>query len=171
MKKNVITRPNRNLKAVLIEPFKQMKLGIYVIAVSLTFTALTALVFLNAFFEQYQHVMEMFQIVDPKNQYEMVTNDVFYKNAVRIGILLVSFIVVTLSVVFHVTHKYYGPLVSINRFVDGVTKGDYSQRVVIRRGDELQDLAHSLNKMAETLQKRHGIPIDDVPAKEGKGAG
>ena len=146
-----------------------MKLGIYVIALAVTFSSLTALVFLNAYFEQYQHVMELFQVVDPNSQWEMVVNDVFYKNAIRIGVLLLSFVVVSFSIVFHVTHKYYGPLVSIKRFVDGVTQGDYSQRVVLRRKDELQDLAESLNGMAEELQKRHGIPIDSVPPKEGKG--
>ncbi|NRA66607.1 MAG: hypothetical protein HRU19_19115 [Pseudobacteriovorax sp.] len=153
-------KPQRNLSAVMIEPFKQLKLGVYVIAVSLTFVILTALVFLNAFFEQYQHVMEVFQVIDPKNQWAMVTNDVFFKNAIRLGVLLVSFIAVIFSVVFHVTHKYYGPLVSINRFIEGVSKGDCSQRVVIRKGDELQELAENLNKMAEGLQKRHGVPID-----------
>ena len=158
-------KPQRNLSAVMIEPFKQMKLGIYVIAVSLSFVVLTALVFLNAFFEQYQHVMEVFQVIDPKNQWAMVTNDVFFKNAIRLGVLLVSFIAVIFSVVFHVTHKYYGPLVSINRFIEGVAKGDYSQRVVIRKGDELQDLAQNLNKMAENMQKRHGIPADNPSEK------
>lgn len=157
-------KPQRNMGAVVIEPFKQMKLGIYVIAVSLSFVVLTALVFLNAFFEQYQHVMEVFQVIDPKNQWAMVTNDVFFKNAIRLGVLLVSFIAVILSVVFHVTHKYYGPLVSINRFVEGVSRGDYSQRVVIRKGDELQELAQNLNKMAENLQKKHGVPSESPNA-------
>ena len=170
MKNEELSRANRNLNTILIEPFKQMKLGIYVIAVSLTFSALTDMVFLNAYFEQYQHVMELFKVVDPNRQWEMVVNDIFYKNAVRIGVLIGTFILLTFSIVFHVTHKYYGPLVSIRRFVLGISKGDYSQRVVLRKRDELQDLAANLNQMAESLQKRHGVPIDAIPAENDKGA-
>ncbi len=161
-------KTHRNFAAIIIEPFKQLKLGVYVIAVSLTFVVLTALVFFNAFFEQYQYIVEMFQIVDPNNQWAAVTNDVFYKNAVRLGVLLICFVIVIFSVVFYITHKYYGPLISINRFLEGIAKGDYSQRVVIRKGDELQDLADHLNQMAESLQKRHGVPFDQVNHKKGK---
>ena len=109
MKSNLTRRPSRSFRAIVIEPFKQLKLGIYVIAVCLTFASLTALLFLNAFFEQYQHVISMLQAVDPQNKYELVSNDVFYRNSVRIGVLLLAFVAVTLTVVFQVTHKYYGP--------------------------------------------------------------
>lgn len=150
------TRKKRNLKTLIIEPFKQMKLGVYVLALALAFVSLTAWVFLNAFSEQYKHVMEIFQVVDPNFQWELVTNDVFYTNVIRLGVLLVSFVVLLFAVVFRVTHKYYGPLVSIERFVESMANGDYSQRVIIRRGDELQELANRLNLMAENLESRHG---------------
>lgn len=146
----------RSYKSIVVEPFKQLKLGIYVIAISFTFSVLVAFVFLNAFFEQYQHVMKIFQIVDPKMQWEMMTNDVFYQNAVRLGILLLAFVVITLVVVFHVTHKYYGPIVSILRLVESVRQGDYSQRIDSRKGDALEDVVKELNHMTEVLEHRHG---------------
>jgi signal transduction histidine kinase len=54
------------------------------------------------------------------------------------------------------THRYYGPLVSIERFVDDMTQGRYGQRVKIRQKDELQRLTDKLNDMASALEKRHG---------------
>ena len=51
----------------------------------------------------------------------MVTNDVL-QECLRLAVLLVSFIIVIFSVVL-CNAKYYGPLVSINRFVEGVSKG------------------------------------------------
>lgn len=156
MKQSQVARKNRNIKTLVIEPFKQMKLGIYVLVVALAFVCLTALVFLNAFSEQYKHVMEIFQVVDPNNRWELITNDVFYTNIIRLGVLLLTFVVSLFAIVFRVTHKYYGPLVSIERFVEAMSKGDYTQRVVIRRGDELQDLAAKLNHMATELESRHG---------------
>ena len=154
-------RSNRNFKTILIEPFKQLKLGLYVFALAITFVVATAMVFYTAFTQQYQHVMEIFQVVDPTYKWELVTNDVFMKNAIRLGVLLCGFIVSLFYVVFKVTHKYYGPLVSIARFVDGIAKGDYSQRLVLRKGDELQQLANDLNQMAVNLEKRHVHGFED----------
>jgi nitrate/nitrite-specific signal transduction histidine kinase len=85
---------------------------------------------------------------------------VFYTNISRVGALLVTFIVVLFVVVFRSTHKYYGPLVSIERFVDQIAEGDYSKRVVIRRSDELQRLAARLNLMAQKLEERHGVLVE-----------
>ncbi len=51
------------------------------------------------------------------------------------------------SVVFamYVTNRLAGPLYAIDRFVQGVEAGDLSQRVHLRKGDELLDLAQHIN--------------------------
>src|SRR5690606_6362226 len=102
-------------------------------------------------------------------KWEIVMNDVFQQNAVRIGILFTGYILILFLMVFRLTHRYYGPLVSINRFVEQMTAGDYSQRAKIRNKDELHDLVNRLNHMAETLQKRHGSHQSDKHS-EGKKA-
>lgn len=150
------SRPRRNLRSMVIEPFKQIRFGLYVIGISLAFVAICAYMFVTAFTEQYQHVMGIFNVVDPKLKWELVTNDVFYTNAVRIGGLFVTFIVIVFAVVFRLTHRYYGPLVSIERFVDDIARGDYSRRCKIREKDELHGLVAKLNNMAEELERRHG---------------
>ena len=145
----------RTFRYLLIEPFSQIKLGVYVIAITLIFLGLLSAFFVNSFNEQYQHVMEIFRVVDPKFQWQLVTNDIFYTNVVRFGALTVVFILSLFLVIFRVTHKYYGPLVAIERFVEAITDGDYDQRVVIRKGDELQVVVEKLNKMAQSLEERH----------------
>ncbi|MGE0173633.1 MAG: HAMP domain-containing protein [Oligoflexales bacterium] len=159
------TRKSRNLSTILIEPFKQIKLGMYVITIAMTFVVLTAALFVSAFAEQYAHVMEIFNVVDPGFKWEVVTNDVFFKNVYRLGFLLVSFVAVLFFVVFRTTHKYYGPLISIDRFIEKIKDGDYTSRIVIRKTDELQDLANALNGMAETLAQRHGGRVGAMPER------
>lgn len=149
-------RPRRNLRSLVIEPFKQIKLGLYVMAIALAFVGLSALMFITAFTEQYQHVMRIFNVVDPNLKWELVTNDVFYTNAVRIGGLFAAFIATLFYVVFRITHRYYGPLVSIERFVEDFTRGDYHLRCKIREKDELHSLVNKLNEMAEAIERRHG---------------
>jgi HAMP domain-containing protein len=157
-------RPGRNLKSLVIEPFKQIKFGLYVIGICVAFLGICGLMFVTAFTQQYQHVMSIFNVIDPKMKWELVTNDVFYTNAIRIGVLFASFIGVLFFVVFRMTHRYYGPLVSVQRFIESMEKGDYSKRCKIRTKDELHDLVDQLNSMADSLEKRHGsgVKSDDV---------
>lgn len=147
-------RSRRNLKSTLVEPFKQIKLGVYVIVISLMFVFATAGTIFYAFFKQYEHVMEIFNVVDPAIKWELVTNDIFQQNAKIIVALCLTYIVVLFTVVFRMTHKIYGPLVGIERFVDQLSEGDFRRRVTIRRGDELQRLAGKLNQLAENLDRR-----------------
>jgi uncharacterized protein YacL len=148
-------RPRRNLTSLVIDPFKQIKFGLYVIGISLGFIAIAAGLFVVAFTEQYRHVMNIFNIIDPNQQWELVTNDVFKTNAIRIGLVFIMYIVVMFLVVFRLTHRYYGPLVSIERFVEYMCLGEYHRRLGIRDRDELQSLVVKLNSMAALLEKRH----------------
>lgn len=150
-----LKRPKRILSSVLIEPFKQIKLGLYVMGVSIAFLVLASLLFVMAFTEQYQHVMDIFKVVDPDQKWDLVVNDVFKMNAMKLAALFVAYIAILFTVVFKMTHRYYGPLVSIERFVSQISEGDYSRRVIIRKGDELQRLVSLLNTMAARLERRH----------------
>ncbi len=156
MESNNDQRPRRNLRSLVIEPFKQIKFGLYVISISVGFIAISAGLFVIAFTEQYRHVMSIFNVIDPNLQWELVTNDVFKTNAIRIGLVFFMYIVVMFLVVFRLTHRYYGPLVSIGRFVDQIAEGEYHRRLGIRDKDELQDLVLKLNAMAEELEEKHG---------------
>lgn len=150
------TRPKRAAKSTLIEPFKQMKIGVYVLAVTVIFLVVAGMLFVNAFVQQYEHVMEIFSVVDPSTKWELVLNDVFYANAVKLSAAFVTYLGVLFAVIFRLTHRYYGPLVSISRFVQQMSQGHYGNRVTIRKGDELLDLVEELNLMAAALERRHG---------------
>ena len=163
-------RARRSLRSTVIEPFKQIKFGLYVIGISIAFVGVCAFMFVIAFNEQYNHVMGIFHVVDPKLQWELVTNDVFYTNAIRVGAILSLFIVVMFTVVFRLTHRYYGPVVSIERFVDQITLGDYQVRCKIREKDELQGLVAKLNVMAESIEKRHTAVLTQPKDRSGKHA-
>ena len=146
---------DRRLGSTIIEPFKQFKIGIYVVVLTLLFTGLALILFMYSFWQQYQHVMSIFEVVDPKMQWELITNDVFRSNVIKVFLLFSLFILIVMAVVFRITHRYYGPLISIERFVDKVADGDYSHRISIRRSDEMARLVGKLNAMATQLEQRH----------------
>jgi hypothetical protein len=153
-------RVGRSLRSLVIEPFQQVKLGVYVVAVSLVFMALAGYVFHRSFNEQYQNVMKIFSVTDPDMQWQVLNNDIYKSNLkILIGLLL-GFISSMLFVVFRMTHKYYGPLVSVERFSDMISQGKYFERVQVRKGDELGRLAGKLNAMAAELERKHGSLVD-----------
>ena len=151
-----VERAKRNIRSTLIEPFSQIKFGIYVIGASIAFVVVIGAMFVYTFYQQYQHLMSIFDITDARDQLQLVTNDIFYHNAIKIGLLLIGYIIGMFVLVFKLTHRYYGPLVSIERFIDEISRGKYKNRVKIRQRDELQRLANCLNEMANSLEKRHG---------------
>jgi nitrate/nitrite-specific signal transduction histidine kinase len=144
----------RSLRSLVIEPFKQMRFGLYILLVTTVFLILSLLLVLYSFVEQYQQLMDLFHVVDKSSKWELVLNDVFISNISWIGLLYCSFTMVLFTLVFKLTHRYYGPLVAITRFIKQMRSGDYSQRITLRKNDELQELARDLNLLAEDLQKK-----------------
>lgn len=150
-----MSRKDRKLRNTVIEPFKQFKIGVYIVVTTFIFIVCAGYLFMSSFWQQYQHVMSIFEVVDPNLQWEVITNDVFFSNIIKVSALFLLFMLLTMAMVFKLTHRYYGPLVSIEKFVDQVANGDYSSRVALRKKDELQRLAAKLNTMAEHLEQRH----------------
>ena len=52
------------------------------------------------------------------------------------------------------SHRIVGPMNRLKRVLQAIGNGDFSQRIELRRGDLLEDLARSINQMAEQLERR-----------------
>ena len=53
------------------------------------------------------------------------------------------------------SHRIVGPMGRLKKMIEAIGNGDFSQRITLREGDALEDLAKSLNAMTESLQKRN----------------
>jgi nitrogen fixation/metabolism regulation signal transduction histidine kinase len=142
----------RTFTAYFVEPFKQIRFGLHVVAVCLSFVVLLGWLYARAFSQQYQQVIDIFAVVDTA---ELVSNDIFIRNAIIIGATLLALVLSTIFVVVRRTHKMYGPMVSIHRFVAEMRRGNYAVRIAIRESDDFQLLVEELNQLAETLHERH----------------
>jgi len=67
-------------------------------------------------------------------------------------LLLVTPFVFALAIVL--SHRIAGPIYRIQKTLDDVLSGDYSKRLYLRKTDELKDVAESINKMIEILEKK-----------------
>jgi len=153
---NENSRPRRNIKTLIIEPFRQLRIGFHVLVLSLIFVAVAVSLVAVAFYQQYEHVMQIFSVVDPEAKWALVTNDIFFNNALILVAVTLIYIVSLFFVVFRMTHRVYGPLVAIERFIGKISDGQYDERLKIRNKDELQRLTNCLNIMTEELEKHHG---------------
>jgi hypothetical protein len=154
----------RSLKAYLVEPFKQIRFGLHVVGVSVVFVVVFAWLVLSAFREQYQQVIDIFQVAETG---DLINNEVFIRNGTLIGSSLIIFTAVMMFVVIRRTHKMYGPMVSIMRFVGELQRGNFAVRIHIREKDDFQALVHKLNALAETLHTRYGVTSTENSEKTG----
>ncbi len=54
------------------------------------------------------------------------------------------------------SHRLVGSAARMKRTLEAIGQGDFSQRLVVRQGDALEDLAESINAMAHSLERRKG---------------
>ncbi len=76
-----------------------------------------------------------------------------------IAITLLVELLLAIPIVFFLgvqqSHRIVGPMNRIKRTLEAIGAGDFSQRITLRQGDALEDLAKSLNQMAASLQQRY----------------
>jgi hypothetical protein len=136
----------RGVSSKLVEPYFQIKLGLMFVIANLVFSVAIAGV-------MYWFVSDMFTAI--KTYFSLtgydaaLTLDKLSTPLMIIASMLLVFVGVTFYIAIHYTHKIYGPLVSINRFVDDMVEGRPPRRLALRDGDELQDLVTKLNILAD----------------------
>jgi len=75
-------------------------------------------------------------------------------NMVNLRILLVFLMITPFVVIIgiYLSHKIAGPIFRMERFLGRVASGDLSQRLTLRKGDELVNLAEGINKVIESVK-------------------
>lgn len=79
------------------------------------------------------------------DQFIPIAASFFYK--IAIYVLFVVLISAILS------HKMAGPVYHFERVCKAIAKGDFSQRVHLRKGDQLTDLQDEFNKMMDRIEE------------------
>lgn len=83
-----------------------------------------------------------------------------------LGILFVIIQVVFLTVFF--SHRLAGPVYRFEHFCKKIIDGDYRERITLRKGDEMRELADRLNEMAEATHHRIKVLSDKSSSQEEK---
>jgi hypothetical protein len=161
----------RGIQSWLVEPYRQVKLGLIFLVFNLVFAALIFSVFGYYVMDMYGAVTAHLSLSQQEDQ--LLRAKYIFPVMVGAGLIL-FFIVTTLAISIKYTHQIYGPLVSIHRFLDGLLEGKHVELLHLRESDQLKDLATKLNTVSELLSgdKRQStlLPVyrflDDLIAGE-----
>ncbi len=91
-------------------------------------------------------------ISDPTKKYDELVEVFKQGNQVLLARMVFIAIIICFLSVF-VSHKIAGPVYRLEESVKTIASGDFSRRIKLRQGDELQDLADAFNTMTESLDK------------------
>jgi len=105
------------------------------------------------YFSGWRQMVQKLSNVYPQAMLVNILNAIYIKLWIGFIILLpVAFISAILA-----SHKIAGPLVRIRRALDQLIGNDYNLFVKLRKGDDLQDIADQINKLAESLRKKKNV--------------
>ena len=133
---------------ILIKPYKQLRFGLAFLSLNFVFSVLTLSVFSYFLNDIYQAVVFYFQMSGAESQ---VTFEKFMVPALIAFSLVLIFIVLTLYMAARYTHQFYGPLVSIHRYLDNLLDNKQPDPISLRKTDQLQDLVTKLNLVREQI--------------------
>jgi len=137
--------------SLLVEPYVQVRLGLMIALLNLIFAVVITLVFGFYLWDVFKAMETYFQL----NQTEsLLTWSKFVWPLIAGGVLVATFIVMTFFIIVKYTHKIYGPLISIYRFLDDLIEDKNPSPLKLRESDELGDLVERLNKIYEKYHKQ-----------------
>ena len=81
---------------------------------------------------------------------------------ISVAVTLLFELLLAFPIVFYIgvrqSHRIVGPMNRLKQMLEAIGQGDFSQRITLRKGDALEDLAAAINRMAESLQLRSPRP-------------
>lgn len=140
----------RRIVNAIWQPFQQFKLLMYMLGS----TAVVAIL-LGAFL--YYAFSDLVGVISAQSNATSYYGEMIEIQLVHLfrycGALFVLYILLLATVCVAYTHRLIGPLRPFNRHVDALNSGDYSSRVVLRKGDldMYNEYAEKLNQLAIKL--------------------
>ncbi|MCI5129819.1 MAG: hypothetical protein D3907_15345 [Candidatus Electrothrix sp. AUS3] len=105
-----------------MEPYRQVKIGLIFLLLNLIFSVLILGVFGYYTFDIYSTMSAVFKLTPTEGQQILAK---FQIPVIMGSVLMVVFVFATLIVSVKYTHQIYGPLVSIQRFLDDLLTGKH----------------------------------------------
>ena len=134
-------------KKYLVDQGIQLRFARFVIAFVFLASIATGL---TIFFTTFTLLGEKLAAVYPQARLMEIFRSVYA--AFFIGMLVLAPIIFVGSIIF--SHRIAGPLPKIYQVLRDIGGGNFDQHLVLRKHDELKELAATINEMMDNLKKR-----------------
>ena len=134
----------------MVNPSYQLKYIFWLSGSGLVLVAVNALIFYLFMRENYQILIELSPMTEEAKAqlYSELSHIIFLVFLVSSAFLTaVSFVGLIFS------HRTAGPLYHFKRIFGSIKKGNYSDRVRLRPGDDFKDVAGAFNEMMDTVER------------------
>ena len=146
-----MSRKDRKLRNLLLEPMLQVKIGIYCVILSLLFAiAVVSVLYLN-FQPLVANILELTDVPDELNE---ILSNYWSSSQLWVYGIVVVYMAVVISMSIWYTHRLVGPIVAFARHIDKLKEGDYSARTFIRKNDAFTNVAIKLNELSDVLKAK-----------------
>lgn len=139
------------LKSMIVEPYVQVKLGLYIILLNLVFAGIIGGVFTYYVMDMFNALSHYFKLDEAES---IITWSKLSFPLILCSVLVVVFVGLTFFITVKYTHKIYGPLVSIHSFLDEALAGEKPDPLKLRSSDQLNDLAVKINFLYEKSKSK-----------------
>lgn len=152
-------RKKRKLRNWLLQPVLQIRLGMYSIMLAGIFSVAVFVIL-------YHNLVDFAEIVvtltDSESEIRELFNSYMANTKWWLVIIIVSYFLINLMISIVFTHRLVGPTVAFRSHLERLSRGDFTQRVILRKGDAFTEVADELNRLTEILVENEGrLPSQD----------
>ncbi|MCB9229417.1 MAG: hypothetical protein H6618_07385 [Deltaproteobacteria bacterium] len=150
-------RKKRKLRNYFLQPLLQIRLGLYSILLTILFSA-TIMMILYLNLEDFTTIL--LALTDSESEIRELFSEYISQTIWWVLILVLIFIITSISVSVVYTHKLVGPTIAFRSQIEKLRHGEFQSRITLRKGDGFQEVADEINLLTEILRKNNGtIPI------------
>ena len=143
--------PKRRLKNYLLDPFLQIKLGVYAIVMSVIAAFSLFVVVYSSMSGTLELILEL---TDAKDEVKNILTGSIGATMGNVGLVLLIYVLTMVIISIWYTHRLIGPTIAFRRHIGMLIRGQYYARTNLRKGDAFFGVADDLNKLSDLLQSQ-----------------
>jgi nitrate/nitrite-specific signal transduction histidine kinase len=141
----------RSFKNWVLQPYLQVKLGIYSIFLAISLSAsLAAIIYLQL----NQFVIAIIQLTDIEDEVRVLLSEAWDRTRWWMTAILIAFVIANIAISIISTHRLVGPTVAFRRHIQELSRGNYSAKTVLRKHDAFREVGDELNALSDILAEK-----------------
>ncbi len=128
----------------LIKPAYQLKIALTLVISVIAYSIVLGFILFYPLFQELQSVVGI------EERARVATTVIYLHTRFWPGVLIIAVLVGVHVILF--SHRFFGPIYRFEQTLNGFLSGDFSQRIKLRRHDNLKEVQDVINRLADYLE-------------------